>query len=93
MRGRAGRTDRLSPARHSLDLRMTSRDERAEWTARWQAAAPRLAEIRVAELRRVDLARFIESMNDALAAAQASAPAREISGLVIQQRLFARLRS
>jgi len=72
---------------------MTMDDGRAEWTARWQAAAPRLAAIRVAELRTVDVAVFIGSMNDAFEAARASAPASTVSGLVEQQRLFARRRA
>lgn len=72
---------------------MTSGDGRAEWTARWQAASPRLAAIRVAELRRVDVAAFIEGMSDAFEAARASAPVSMTSGLVAQQRLFARWRA
>lgn len=68
-------------------------DGRAEWTARWQAAAPRLAIIRVAELRRVDVASFITSMSDAFEAARASSPVRTTSGLVTQQKLFAQRRA
>ena len=68
---------------------MTSGDGRAEWTTRWRAASPRLAEIRLAELRRVDVTAFIESMGDAFEAARTSAPVPKTSGLVIQQRLFA----
>lgn len=66
-----------------------SDDGRAEWTARWQAAAPRLAAIRGAELRRVDVASFIASMSDAFEAARAICPVRSTSGLVAQQKLFA----
>lgn len=72
---------------------MTSGDGRAEWTARWQAAAPRLAAIRVAELRRVKVSAFIECLDEAFHAAQASAPVSTTSGLVIQQRLFAKRRT
>ncbi|MEP6834163.1 MAG: hypothetical protein ABJB74_12245 [Gemmatimonas sp.] len=72
---------------------MTASDGRAEWTARWQAAAPRLAAIRVEELRRVDVSAFIESMSDAFAAAQASRPVSTTSGLVVQQLLFAKRRA
>lgn len=68
---------------------MYSDDGRAEWTRRWQAASPRLAAIRLAELRRVDVAAFIVSMNDAFESARHSAPLPTTSGLVIQQRLFA----
>lgn len=69
---------------------MTSDDGQREWAARWQAAAPRLAAIRVAELRIVNVASFIHSMSDAFEAARATAPVSTTSGLVEQQRLFAR---
>ena len=71
---------------------MTSGDGRAEWTKRWQAATSRLAAIRHAELSRVDVATFTMSMNDAFEAARHSAPVPTTSGLVIQQRMFAKKR-
>jgi len=71
---------------------MNSSDGRAEWTALWKAAAPRLKAIRAAELRCVDVAAFIDSMRDAYAAVQATTPERITSGLVEQQRLFAKWR-
>lgn len=67
---------------------MSSDDGRAEWSLRWQAAGPRLAAIRVAELKRVNVATFIESMADAFEAARSAAAESTTSGLVIQQRLF-----
>jgi hypothetical protein len=70
---------------------MDAHDQYAEWVARWRIAAPRLAAIRSAELRQVDVARFIGSMEDAFRAAQAAAAPRPTSGLIIQQQLFARL--
>ena len=70
--------------------RMTFDEGQREWAARWQAAAPRLAAIRVAELRIVNVASFIHSMSDAFEAARATAPVSTTSGLVEQQRLFAR---
>lgn len=72
---------------------MTSTDGRAEWTARWLAAGPRLAAIRIAELGRVDVAAFIDSMSDAFEAARASASQSTTSGLATQQRLFAKRRA
>jgi hypothetical protein len=71
---------------------MTTDDGRAEWVDRWKAAAPKLAAIRAHELRHVDVAAFIEAMADAYAAARRAFPARSTSGLVIQQRTFAKLR-
>ena len=70
---------------------MDSSDGRAEWVARWTAAAPRLNAIRTDELRSVDVAAFIDSMRDAYEAVQAATPASNASGLVEQQRLFAML--
>lgn len=72
---------------------MTSGDGRAEWTARWQVATPRLAAIRTTELRRLDVAAFIACMSDAFEAAQAAASVSTTSGLVVQQRLFAKWRA
>lgn len=70
---------------------MNSSDGRAEWTAQWKAAAPRLQAIRAAELRCVNVAAFIDSMRDAYEAVQAATPAPNTSGLVEQQRFFAML--
>lgn len=72
---------------------MTLDDGRAEWAARWVAAAPRLAAIRAQELEHVDVAAFIESMNGAFEAARSSSPVSTTSGLATQQRLFATLRA
>ena len=72
---------------------MHSQAGQAEWAARWKAAAPRLAAIRADELRRVDVAAFIESMADAFEAANASVPLPVTSGLVIQQRFFGKARA
>lgn len=71
---------------------MASDDGRAEWTLRWQAAGPRLAAIRVAELKHVNVVAFVESMSDAFEAARSAAAESTTSGFVIQQRLFGSLR-
>lgn len=64
-------------------------DDAQAWANQWRKAAPELAAIRAGELRRVDVARFIDSMQDVYAVTRRSLPARSTSGLVIQQRLFA----
>jgi hypothetical protein len=62
----------------------------ADWVERWKAAGPRLEAIRMAEIERTELAQFIGTMDDAFESAR-SVPAAQTSGLVIQQRLFARM--
>lgn len=71
---------------------MTADDGRAEWAARWKAAAPRLEAIRIAELQTVDTIAFIESMNGGFEAVRLSMPPATTSGLVEQQRLFSTFR-
>jgi len=58
----------------------------------WREAGPRLDAIRRDEIRRTDTPAMIGDFDDALAAALAAAPPAGWSGLVEQQRLFARLR-
>lgn len=72
---------------------MTSDNGQSEWVARWEAAAPRLAAIRVAELRIVNVASFIIAMSDVFETARANASVSTSSGLVEQQRLFAQRRA
>ncbi|MBI4676325.1 MAG: hypothetical protein HY748_01955 [Elusimicrobia bacterium] len=60
-----------------------SLDALRRWAARWAKAGPELERIRADELGRVD---------DAFLSALRHSPARRSSGLVEQQRWFARLR-
>jgi hypothetical protein len=54
---------------------------------RWRTAGPRLEELRREELRNVDVAKVIESLNGAFEATLAG-PVRTTSGLVEQQAIF-----
>jgi len=63
----------------------------ATWVRVWQAAAPRLEAIRLKELHHTTVAEFVESMSDAYRAALLHGEPRLTSGLVEQQRLFAKL--
>ena len=58
---------------------------------RWRIAGARLEHLRREELRNVDVAAAIESLNGAFEATLAG-PVRTTSGLVEQQAIFARLR-
>ena len=58
---------------------------------RWRIAGARLEHLRRAELRAVDMAAVIESLDGAFEATLAG-PERTTSGLVEQQAIFARLR-
>jgi hypothetical protein len=61
------------------------------WVRTWKEAGPRLEAIRRQELQNVDTASVIRSLSDAFVAANRTAPPRGTSGLVEQQRLFARM--
>jgi hypothetical protein len=63
----------------------------ATWVRTWLAAGPRLEEIRRRELRQAGVEEFVRSMADAFEASVGVARVTT-SGLVEQQRLFARLR-
>jgi hypothetical protein len=62
------------------------------WARTWSEAAPRLAEIRRRELETVHVAEVVRSLSDAFEASIRSIEPSSTSGLVEQQRLFARLR-
>ena len=71
-----------------------TRDSDAELRAfaeRWRIAGARLEHLRREELRNVDVAAVIESLNSAFEATLAG-PVRTTSGLVEQQAIFARMR-
>lgn len=63
----------------------------AAWVRTWQAAGPRLEAIRQRELHQATIAGFLNSMSDAYRAAQRHAAPSLTSGLVEQQRIFAKL--
>ena len=62
------------------------------WAAQWREAGPALARVRAAELHAVDLARVAEELEEALWVRVRTEARSVTSGLVEQQRLFARAR-
>lgn len=62
------------------------------WVKTWKEAGPRLAAIRREEIRRTDSVREIAAFGDVFRVAVNVNPPKPTSGLVQQQRLFARLR-
>ena len=67
-----------------------SRDPEADLRAfveRWRIAGPRIEELRREELRNIEVAQVIESLNGAFEATL-SGPVRTTSGLVEQQAIF-----
>lgn len=61
------------------------------WLDRWQTAGPVLERLRVEAIRNSDTAAAIEQLSDAFESALRHYPPAATSGLVEQQRLFARL--
>ncbi len=66
--------------------------ELQQWVCRWQAAGPRLAELRRRELLLTDTKRSLLNLADAFESCRLHHRPTPTSGLVIQQTLFARLR-
>jgi hypothetical protein len=64
-----------------------------QWVHNWEAAAPVLDQLRDEAIRNSDTAKAIEQLSDAFESARRRWTAPPTSGLVEQQRLFARLRS
>jgi hypothetical protein len=64
-----------------------------QWIRNWEAVGPVLARLRDEAIRNTDTATAIEQLSDAFESAQRHWHAPTTSGLVEQQRLFARLRS
>ena len=62
------------------------------WARTWHEAGPRLDAIRRRELQTVCVADVVHSLADAFAASLRTMKPNPTSGLVEQQRLFARLR-
>jgi len=61
------------------------------WLDRWQTVGPVLERLRVEAIRNSDTAAAIEQLSDAFESALRHYPPAATSGLVEQQRLFARL--
>ncbi|MBX9928725.1 MAG: hypothetical protein K2X99_07390 [Gemmatimonadaceae bacterium] len=72
-------------------IKPTASQARA-WMAQWRAAGPALAQVRASELEAVDLWRVADELEEALWARLRDEGPRSTSGLVVQQRLFARAR-
>jgi hypothetical protein len=63
-----------------------------QWIRNWQAVAPILAQLRDEAIRNSDTAAAIEQLSDAFESARRHWSPPPTSGLVEQQRWFARLR-
>ena len=63
-----------------------------QWIRNWEAAVPVLEELRAEAIRNSDTAAAIEQLSDAFESAHLHWSPPTTSGLVEQQRLFARLR-
>lgn len=62
------------------------------WVKNWQEVGPLLEEIRAEEIRAADTVRAMEVLDDMFNHAVKTMPARESSGLIEQQAIFARAR-
>jgi hypothetical protein len=67
-------------------------DELQRWCANWQEVGPVLEELRAQSIRESDTAVVIEQLSDAFESARRHWLAPTTSGLVEQQRWFARWR-
>ena len=76
------------------NTRMDTQQEQRErqWVWNWKAVGPVLEALRAEAIRRTDTTRAIEQLSDAFESARRHWSAPATSGLVEQQRLFARLR-
>jgi hypothetical protein len=63
-----------------------------EWVRRWQAAGPKLAELRRRDLLQIDTQQALMNLADAFESCRLHFRPVPTSGLVAQQALFARLR-
>lgn len=64
-----------------------------QWAGRWLKAGPALERVRAQELVTVDVRKAILLLEDAFLSALRLSPPRLSSGLVQQQRWFARLKA
>jgi hypothetical protein len=63
-----------------------------QWVENWAQTGPLLEQLRAEEIRNSDTAAAIEQLSDAFESARCQWKPPTTSGLVEQQRLFARLR-
>jgi len=70
----------------------TKKEDIRRWVAGWQKAGPLLERLRAEAIRNSDTAVAIEQLSDAFESALRHYPPAATSGLVEQQRIFARLR-
>jgi len=70
----------------------TKKEDIRRWLAGWQTAGPVLERLRAEAIRNSDTAIAIEQLSDAFESALRHYPPPTTSGLVEQQRIFARLR-
>ena len=70
-----------------------SKSDLHAFVAAWRIAAARLDHLRRQDLRNVDVADHIMSLNGAFKGRARRAPVRKGSGLVEQQSIFSRLRN
>jgi hypothetical protein len=73
-------------------MNKTESESVRRWLAGWQRAAPVLEQLRTEAIRRSNSAMAIEQLSDAFESALRHCPPTATSGLVEQQRLFARWR-
>jgi hypothetical protein len=69
---------------------METNEKELLWVRTWQKAGPLLAELRRREVRSADTAAAILQLEDAFQSALRHHPPRPTSGLVEQQKWFAR---
>jgi len=69
----------------------SEKDDIRRWLAGWQTAGPMLERLRAEAIRNSDTAAAIEQLSDAFESALRHYPPATTSGLVEQQRIFARL--
>jgi hypothetical protein len=63
-----------------------------QWIRNWEEVGPILAQLRDEAIRNTDTATAIEQLSDAFESARHHCPPATTSGLVEQQRWFAKLR-
>lgn len=62
--------------------------QKNQWMAQWRSAAVALAQVRLAELACVDLARVADDLESASLVASRERAASTTSGLIRQQQIF-----
>jgi len=77
---------------YNMDMDMQERQRMRQWVRNWQATGPVLERLRAEAIRNADTAAAIEQLSDAFESTRRQCPPATTSGLVEQQRWFARLR-